>query len=88
MTGLKGIYTIYDRKGEIYFPPFMETADGTAVRKMQDMVAEKGSIWAAHPADFDLVKIGEFGEISGTIKPIRDKEVLTNLGSLVQTTGE
>lgn len=86
MTGLRGIYTIYDRKGEIYLPPFMETADGTAIRNVQDMVAKPGSVWSNHPQDFDLVKIAEFGEISGSIKPIPDKIVLANLGSLV--TGE
>ena len=83
MTGLKGIYTIYDRKGELYLPPFMEAADGTAIRKMQDMVAQEGSIWANHAEDFDLVKVAEFGEISGSIKPI-NKEVLTNLVKLIQ----
>lgn len=84
MNGLRGIYTIYDKKGEIFLPPFMETADGTAIRKLQDMVADKGSIWASHPQDFDLVKIAEFGEISGTIKPLANKETLTNLEKLVQ----
>jgi len=83
MTGLKGIYSIYDRKGEVYLPPFMETADGTAIRKMQDMVAQAGSIWANHPADFDLVKLAEFGELSGSVKQI-NKEVLANLATLVQ----
>jgi hypothetical protein len=83
MTGLKGIYSIYDRKAEIYLPPFMEQANGTAIRKLQDMVAQEGSIWANHAEDFDLVKLAEFGEVSGSIKSIQ-KEVLINLGKLTQ----
>jgi hypothetical protein len=83
MTGLKGIYSIYDRKAELYLPPFMEAANGTAIRKLQDMVADNNpnNVFHNHAEDFDLVKIGEFGEISGSLK-IQDKEVLINLGKL------
>jgi hypothetical protein len=85
MTGMKGIYSLFDRKAELYLPPFMEAADGTAIRKIQDMVADTNpnNVLHHHAEDFDLVKVAEFGEISGSIKPI-NKEVLTNLGKLKQ----
>lgn len=83
MTGLKGIYSIYDKKAEIYLPPFMEAANGTAIRKMQDMVADANpnNVLHHHSADFDLVKLGEFSEISGGII-VKDTEVLINLAQL------
>jgi hypothetical protein len=85
MTGLKGIYSIFDRKAETYLPPFMEAANGTAIRKMQDMVADSNpnNVLHHHAEDFDLVKLAEFGEISGSVKPV-NKEVLINLGKLKQ----
>ena len=85
MTGLKGIYSIYDRKAELYLPPFMEAANGTAIRKIQDMVADNNpnNVLHHHSEDFDLVKLAEFGEISGQIKAV-NKEVLINCGKLKQ----
>ncbi len=85
MTGFKGIYSIFDRKAEIYLPPFMESANGTAIRKLQDMVADTNpnNVLHHHAQDFDLVKLADFGEISGSIKPI-NKEVLINLAKLKQ----
>lgn len=85
MTGFKGIYSIFDRKAEIYLPPFMESANGTAIRKLQDMVADTNpnNVLHYHAQDFDLVKLADFGEISGSIKPI-NKEVLINLAKLKQ----
>jgi hypothetical protein len=85
MTGLKGIYSIFDKKAELYLPPFMETANGTAIRKLQDMVADNNpnNMFHHHAEDFDLVKLAEFGEISGSIKPI-NTEHLINLGELRQ----
>lgn len=85
MTGLKGIYSIYDKKAGLFFPPFMEATDGTAIRKMQDMVADNNpnNVFNHHAEDFDLVKVAEFGELSGSIKAI-NKEVLMNLGKLKQ----
>ena len=85
MTGLKGIYSIFDKKAEIYLPPFMETASGTAIRKLQDMVADQNpnNVLHHHAEDFDLVKLADFGEISGTIKPVQ-QETLINLAKLKQ----
>jgi hypothetical protein len=81
MTGLKGIYSIYDKKAEIYLKPFMEHSNGTATRVMQDLVARDES-FRMHAADYQLVKIAEFGEVSGSIKPV-NMEIIVNLDSLV-----
>lgn len=85
MTGLKGIFSVYDRKAEIYLQPFIEHQNGTAIRKMQDLVADPNpnNAFHHHAEDFDLVKLAEFGELSGSVKPV-NKEVLINLGKLKQ----
>lgn len=80
---MKGIFSVYDRKGELYLPLFMETSNGTAIRKMQDIVDDDSHPMSKHATDFDLIKLAEFGEISGSVKTI-NKEVLINLGKLKQ----
>jgi hypothetical protein len=82
MTGMKGIYSVFDKKAGIYLNPFVETTNGTAVRVMQDLVANGDHPFAKHAEDYQLVKLAEFGEHSGSVKPV-EMEILINLDKLI-----
>ncbi len=78
----KVYYAVYDRKAELFSPPFLEITDGTAVRAVQDLVINnKDHAFAKHPADFSLHRLGEFDEITGVLtgtdKPEKIIEVET-----------
>ncbi|AXH76250.1 MAG: nonstructural protein [Microviridae sp.] len=64
----KVYYAVYDKQAEIYSPPFLEVKDGTAIRAVQDIVINnKDHVFAKHPSDFSLHRLGEFDETKGVI---------------------
>ena len=78
----KVYYAVYDRKAELFSPPFLEITDGTAVRAVQDLVINnKDHAFAKHPSDFSLHRLGEFDEVAGKItgqeKPTKIIEIET-----------
>jgi hypothetical protein len=65
---LKTLYSVYDRKSKIYAQPFTEVADGTAIRAMQDIIANNPNHpFARYPEDFELIRVGSFNEMDGSI---------------------
>lgn len=65
---LKTLYSVYDRKSKTYASPFTEVADGTAIRAMQDLIANnQNHPFARYPEDFELVRCGSFNELDGSI---------------------
>lgn len=78
----KVYYAVYDKQAEVYSAPFLEVKDGTAIRAIQDLVINnKDHVFAKHPSDFSLHRLGEFNETTGTItgqdKPTKIIEVET-----------
>lgn len=65
----KGLYSIYDLKTLAYSPPFMAHANGDAIRSFQELINDKQSMPSKYPADFYLVKLGEFDERTGVLLP-------------------
>ncbi len=61
----KNLYTIYDKKSEIYAPPFVELTDGTAVRMVTDLLSTSNTQFAKYPNDYTLVRIGSYDELTG-----------------------
>ena len=75
----KVYYAVYDRKAEMYMPPFLEVKDGTAIRALQDAIASKDHPFAKHPEDFSLFQLGVFDDETGMItaneKPVKLQEI-------------
>ena len=76
MTGIKGIYSLYDKVGKIYLDIFTEVQDGTAIRKIQDLVERGDNPIAKHANDYQLWKLGEWGEISGSVKTVNPDYII------------
>lgn len=75
----KVYYAVYDRKAEMFSPPFLEVKDGTAIRAIQDAIASKDHPFAKYPEDFSLHQLGVFDDETGVItpneKPVKIQEV-------------
>lgn len=78
------LYSIYDRKMNIYLTPFPARGDVDAVRQVSASFADPNMAntpAGQHPADFDLVKIGTFDDESGDITNMHPL-VMSNLEAL------
>lgn len=60
-------YSIYDRKGFFYHPPFFQAADGLAVRMFGDLCNDPQTQMGRHPNDFVLFAIGEYDDQKGQL---------------------
>lgn len=63
-------YTLYDRKSLQYNMPFFAVSDGTAVRMLQDLVADTNTMPGRHPGDFVLYRCGGYDDASGALLPV------------------
>lgn len=71
MFALK-LFTVYDTKAEVYFPPFAARHVAEAVRQFADLVANPQSALAKHPGDYRLLLCGEFHQDTGIVVALRD----------------
>lgn len=60
----KPMFSVYDKVGETYTVPFLETTDGTALRFIQDQMS-KDIPFSRHPQDFRLDRLGVLDESTG-----------------------
>lgn len=72
------MYSIHDSKAEAYLPPiFMRTA-GEAIRTFEQTCKDPNSQFSKFPADFTLVELGEFDELSAHIATHDKPRILAN----------
>lgn len=80
------LYSIYDRKMNIYLAPFPARNDVDAVRNVQASVSDpqmKQTPVGQNPQDFDLTMIGIFDDESGQIERSHTLTV-ANIGDLAK----
>lgn len=54
------IFSVYDRRAEVYLPPFYHATVGSALRDFEGAVNHKDSQLNIFPEDFDLMELGTF----------------------------
>jgi hypothetical protein len=82
---LKTLYSVYDKKSQIYSAPFIEVNDGTAIRAIQDTITNNQSHpFARHGEDFELCRVGSFNELDGGVSEDPQGTVI----QIEQLTGE
>lgn len=69
-----GLYSVVDLKLDLYNQPFSARGDNDAKRMFGLVVNESGLI-ASAPADFRLVKIGEFDDATGALTTFEPKNL-------------
>lgn len=62
---IRHVYSIFDSKVGIYTQPFHCIADGEALRAFSDAANAKDHYVGRHPADYTLMKIGNFNDETG-----------------------
>jgi len=63
------LYSVYDRKTEIYHPFYMCHNDGHAGRVLSDVFSNQNSNYYRHPEDFQVYECGTFNDTTAEIKP-------------------
>ena len=81
----KNLYSIYDKKSQIYAPPFVELTDGTAIRACTDLLQRQELPFGKYPKDYNLQRIAQWNELEG--HPIASPpEILIEFETLKQST--
>ena len=77
MSSRNNMFTLHDRKAELYNQPFYAPTDGAACRMIEDTINanEKGDL-AAHPEDFVLYRVGQFNADTGEVTPEIPKHII------------
>lgn len=61
------VYSVYDKKAQCYLDIFYRNHDGEALRSFSDRVSESNSLYAKHPEDYSLFKLGQIDTTSGEL---------------------
>lgn len=68
------IYSIRDKKAEVYFTPMFLSNDAVAIRMLRGELMSPTSNIAAFPEDYSLHKVGIFDDETGIISLIELEE--------------
>lgn len=63
------LFSIYDRKAQYYLPLMQHRSQADAIREFTGLVVNSETPLATYPADFDLIELGDFDQVVGTIVP-------------------
>jgi len=71
------IYSVFDSKAESYTPPFVDNAEGRALRTFADCCNDQGHQFGKHPEDYTLFCLGEFNDDTGAIDQDKIRSIAT-----------
>lgn len=81
-----GVYCVYDSKAEAYIAPFCASNDAVCMRQLSEIVnSDSGHVFAKHPSDFTLFRLGWFSEETGNFNLQEAKSNLCVLAELKET---
>lgn len=64
---LKGLYSIYDEKTQVFGTPFASVYEQEAIRHLAALCLDDRQIVCLFPSDFRLYRIGQFDDITGLL---------------------
>lgn len=78
------IFSVYDKKAELYGPLMTVKRDIEAIRSLEQLVNSKQeSTLSQYPADFALYRFGSFDEETGNFKMYDNPVFVLDLNSLL-----
>ncbi|QXP08374.1 MAG: nonstructural protein [Arizlama microvirus] len=80
-------YSIYDRKGLVYSPPFFAAQDGLAVRSFTDAANDPATTISRYPDDYVLYRVGSYDDASGSLLPATVIQHIVDASALVRNRG-
>ena len=81
----KKLYSVYDKKADVYSPIMQFDNDVSAVRNFQQACAQNDSLLSRYPDDFRLDYVGDFDSKLGILYPINAPKVIVEASSLVES---
>lgn len=63
------MYSIYDRKTQVYHPPFIGQNDLSVKRDLAVRWSKKDNFIRMFPDDYQIWELGQFDDCSGEFKP-------------------
>lgn len=77
------IYTLFDRKVGEYGSLVISTTDESVLRALKDGIPP-GSTEGKYPDDFELVYMGEYDPVTGTLEGTRSPRVIARLSAILK----
>lgn len=74
------MYAIFDSKAGFFGSPFVEHRDESAIRSFTDVVNDASNprnMWHFHSEDFSLMKIAEYDDVTGVVKPLLHQSLVS-----------
>lgn len=64
------VYSIYDLKTQVFFPPMLFHNEGHARRDILSEIKKGGGMMREYPADFELWRVGDWQDDTGQVEAI------------------
>lgn len=64
---LRKMYSVYDRKAEMFSQPQFYVTDGEAVRAFVAVCGDNDTMMGRFPADYELFYVGDWADHSGLV---------------------
>lgn len=80
---IKNIYSVFDKKAEVFCQPFCSQNDSTAIRDFQYAANDNTTDIGRYPLDFSLYFLGVFDDQSGNISTEGTRRHLADAYKLV-----
>lgn len=77
------IYSVYDKKTNVYFPPNFAQNDADVLRQFRLRFQDEKNIVHHYPEDYDIYRIGEFDDWKGKIEPEDQPIFIVNCDALL-----
>lgn len=61
------LYSIYDKKTKIHFPPMYCHNRGDAMRTLERTFSKPGTVQHDYPEDYQIYDVGEFDDATGQV---------------------
>lgn len=85
---IKRIVAIRDRAVDGFGIPIFVHHINEGIRTFKDEINREGSVFGAHPDDYDLYHVGDFNDATGEITPIKPSQLAIGKSMVVDLTKE
>lgn len=78
------VYSVYDKKADMFGPLFLSNNDETAKRDVQNLLQNPNSTLSQFPGDFDIMLLGNFNDSTGVLQPMDHPLLICNTLRLIE----
>lgn len=78
------LYSVYDEKTEVFFPPIYCHTDGQAIRHFKVQFANPETLYNQFPSDYKIYRVGKFNDNDGALNGLQIPELIISGMDLVK----